>query len=122
MVGALKIIWVAMAIVSSEQFLKAVAVVPEGQDLKLSPPQAGLAWNLEKENSLAHVLAGLPVPDLSTAHPATMAMIRVAPVSTATDTGVLPFQYIEKPKENNYFFIFHFIIVIMTFRSGIFGS
>lgn len=36
MVVAIKIIWVAMAIMSLEQFLKTVAMVPEGHVLKLS--------------------------------------------------------------------------------------
>lgn len=46
MAVTIKIIWAATAILSSEQFLKTAAVVPEGHVLKVSPRMSQLKENV----------------------------------------------------------------------------
>lgn len=53
MVVAIKIIWAPTAALSSEQFLKMVAMVPEGHVLKVSPRTSQL-----KENVFPTFLSG----------------------------------------------------------------
>lgn len=53
MAAAIKIIWGAIETLSSEQFLKTLAVVPKGHVLKVSPHMSQL-----KENVFLTLLSG----------------------------------------------------------------